>query len=620
MAKSFLDTTGLDALWLKLKTAISALVVEVSGKVSKDGDTMSGDLDMGTNCITNCNEIGAASGNELMVNSYTCFDNGARFNGNNLNMEGGEINMGESGISNCTFIEGGGDNDTVRFDSNIGLDGYGFYQEADGIAGTANHLVQGNGHFRDIADTIMEDGSVIVDKIPTTDVVHNHIQKMLDYSRTRSLTYSELKTLRDNGQLLSGQWYRITDFVTVVSYTYVQSAGNAFDILVFAVESNKLSETAFACRHSGDTYFANSKLEAWELRYCLDNDRTRFIWANASTGKGVIYYMKDEFNNSAPYDFKNIKFRAKFINASAVTPSNVYTDSNRSRTAAISSILSYSSNYLFTFSTSSGTDATLISSVRGNTILPYKVSGVQYLNCIVLRAGNSTQSIYNMRFGNDCRNISIDVSNYMYNSTFEFAYNVYITATYIRHFEFGIEVNDVAIYSLNLVENLFIGNRVDHLIVAGNSHFRNLYFAGCNARICLYGCSAQSNHFGTNITDFHWIEQATFPQNYGTPTFTDTPSVDMCAGYFLYNDIYINTYYVNIGIPFFMNNVFIGAVSYAIFNKLSTATYSFNTPTHYLNIAGGAYGTKTGGGIFTPPNNSASTVFIRKSGTTTIEV
>lgn len=36
MAQSFLDTTGLDALWLKLKTAISALVVEVSGKADTD--------------------------------------------------------------------------------------------------------------------------------------------------------------------------------------------------------------------------------------------------------------------------------------------------------------------------------------------------------------------------------------------------------------------------------------------------------------------------------------------------------------------------------------------------------------------------------------------------------
>jgi hypothetical protein len=26
------------------------------------------------------------------------------------------------------------------------------------------------------------------------------------------------------------------------------------------------------------------------------------------SGKGIIYYMKDEYNNECPYDFKNIQF------------------------------------------------------------------------------------------------------------------------------------------------------------------------------------------------------------------------------------------------------------------------------------------------------------------------
>lgn len=51
-----------------------------------------------------------------------------------------------------------------------------------------------------------------------------------------------------------------------------------------------------------------NNLSSWELKYCLDNDITRFLWASAS-GKGVIYYMKDEFNNECPYDFKNILFK-----------------------------------------------------------------------------------------------------------------------------------------------------------------------------------------------------------------------------------------------------------------------------------------------------------------------
>ena len=60
-----------------------------------------------------------------------------------------------------------------------------------------------------------------------------------------------------------------------------------------------------------DTYFNNCNLNAWELKYCLANDANRFDWAN-STGKGVIYYMKDEFDNEAPYDFKNVLINGKY--------------------------------------------------------------------------------------------------------------------------------------------------------------------------------------------------------------------------------------------------------------------------------------------------------------------
>ena len=55
-------------------------------------------------------------------------------------------------------------------------------------------------------------------------------------------------------------------------------------------------------------YFANSDLSAWQIWYCLDNDTTRFAWADATNGKGVIYRMIDEWNNDVPYDFKNIQF------------------------------------------------------------------------------------------------------------------------------------------------------------------------------------------------------------------------------------------------------------------------------------------------------------------------
>ena len=123
-----------------------------------------------------------------------------------------------------------------------------------------------------------------------TDISSNYVTKCV------STTYSDLVTLRSNNQLVPGTTYRITDYETTTSTTDTQSAGHAFDILVVADDVNKLNENARAILHSGDTYFANCKLEAWKIKYCLDNDTTRFDWASSS-GKGVIYEMEDENGN-----------------------------------------------------------------------------------------------------------------------------------------------------------------------------------------------------------------------------------------------------------------------------------------------------------------------------------
>lgn len=265
----------------------------------------------------------------------------------------------------------------------------------------------------------------------------------------QSITHAKLKLLRDNGKLVAGMQYRITDFVTTTNQPDTRSAGHQFDIIVTALSANSLSENASADHHitggvgegctfkdeviadedgnlndgavtsyyyiyedfsgpgegplaegyksmdifveydylgnndgvtvpvlykndlegygeegpdyqdvfyyegnikidgitydkwrkicdsqeggpfwdastgkiwaltnvivnagdsADDDYFKYANLGAWEIKYCLDNDETRFVWADEENGKGVIYYMKDEFNNECSYDFKNIQF------------------------------------------------------------------------------------------------------------------------------------------------------------------------------------------------------------------------------------------------------------------------------------------------------------------------
>lgn len=207
-------------------------------------------------------------------------------------------------------------------------------------------------------------------------------------SQVQEITWAELKALRDNSNLTSGQFYRITDYQCTTVQSDTRSAGNQFDIIVLALTNNTLSEQAWAALHSGDTYFANSNLSAWKLWYCLDNDTTRFAWADntSGNGRGVIYRMIDEFNNDIPYDFKNIQFKH---------PTNPH--------------YSY---YYYTFSNDIGsTDYSLSIShwCFSNTIKECSISNKKRLNHIVFNGDNCYYNFFNFQ----CSNIYFDsYSNY----------------------------------------------------------------------------------------------------------------------------------------------------------------------------------------------------------------
>ena len=175
----------------------------------------------------------------------------------------------------------------------------------------ANAVTQGKIGANAVATDNIENGAVTNEKLSDGSITEIKIDETYSQKIANAVevTYSALKDMRDNGKLVAGQYYRITDFVTTSAQAETRSAGHAFDIVVVALDSHTLSETANAVQHNGDTYYDGCNLEAWELKYCIDNDTTRFAWADEVNGKGVIYYMKDEFNNECPYDFKNIQFK-----------------------------------------------------------------------------------------------------------------------------------------------------------------------------------------------------------------------------------------------------------------------------------------------------------------------
>ena len=154
---------------------------------------------------------------------------------------------------------------------------------------------------------IDEDGMTIKEKLTELS------EKIDNFNPTPmiSVTYAELVALRDDGELIAGMQYRITDYVTTTAQENTQSAGHQFDVIVTADNANTLNEVARACLHDGDTYFseAGAKLEAWQIWYCLDNDTERFAWASEeildSTGCSIKSDLVDgdAFKNPMPFSY-----------------------------------------------------------------------------------------------------------------------------------------------------------------------------------------------------------------------------------------------------------------------------------------------------------------------------
>ena len=272
-----------------------------------------------------------------------------------------------------------------------------------------------------------------------------------------NITYMGLKTLKDSGNLVPGQQYRITDYICTTNKIVARSADNQFDIIVTADNENTLNEVARAAVHNGDEYFANCDLNAWKIWYCFDNDTTRFAWADGINGRGVIYRMIDEWNNDVPYDFKNIIYTVKqsfifkqFANyylfnrdtsidkningkmyygyITEVKPQhwaknkcwitednpNIYSklyNSNGTNIIPIGNIIKVISDNYETYTFGKTDDLSKTGNCYNNTILPYYSSGILMLNNDTFNGGCHSNSLgkncYFNTFKDDCYNNSL---------------------------------------------------------------------------------------------------------------------------------------------------------------------------------------------------------------------
>lgn len=417
-------------------------------------------------------------------------------------------------------------------------------------------------------------------------------------------TYSELKSLRDNSQLIPGCWYRIIDYITTVNeavITNARSAGHPFDIVVMALTADTLSEDALAVQHDGDTYFQNSRLGAWGLKYTLDNvnwskqagtyvydEDNEYIffvlgditlqghkykllqgfgmyvedWSNyalmdsieeggsiycyrgvpeefdpeyidevgtassvetiSEGGNGTITWMKDEFGNECPYDFKTIQFKRYMTTDSAserkgFNDKYMLADSNDPAAGLSADETDFIWAYTFSSDNSGGEqeDYSLTSEhkVHDNVFKPYRgglpnnvmFGSSNYGNTFGYDCYNNSCGAYcqNNYWGNSCYNNScgdICFGNYWGNSCINnscgngFSSNFYGNDCSLNYCGTSCGTNSWG----NSCHNNFCGDVCYH-----NSYGNNCYNNSC-------GNTCQSNSWGNDCSNNSWGSNVTY--------------------------------------------------------------------------------------------------------------
>lgn len=149
-----------------------------------------------------------------------------------------------------------------------------------------------------------------------------------------------------------------------------------------------------------ETKIVPVNMNAWELKYCLDNDKDLFDWAETD-GKGVIYWLKDEFGNEAPYDFKNVMFRRYQVSSASYSVLNGLRNLYLYLDGCFGLSRNNNNKYWYTFASADGiTDGSLFGECTYNTIQPYiylspKGKNIKGLNNIVLQNANRNELGYN---------------------------------------------------------------------------------------------------------------------------------------------------------------------------------------------------------------------------------
>jgi len=368
-------------------------------------------------------------------------------------------------------------------------------------------------------------------------------------SPMKSTTHAELLAMRNAGTLTPGMQYRITDYVCTTTQEESRAVSHPFDIIVVADDASTLNENARACLHEGDTYYTaenhSANLEAWELKYCIDNDGDRFAWADATNGKGVIFWMKDERGNECPYDFKQIQFkRYKITECTVQSLVGMLTALEHGK--AITAVDEANPVWVYTFSVYDPEAETPTYEDGSVAVMNEAMGCIVYGNVIKCYLNYADMTEYTGPYVNYLNNIVFDntFGKLCYNNAFENGCNSNTFSNSFTNNTFGGECSRNTFgknCNRNTFGNYFSGNTFGSNFISntfGHTCSGNTFSDSCSMNSLRNGCG--SNTFGkgcTNNTFGGYCTDNTFGENCANNTFGEN-----CANNTFGDRCYSNTF------------------------------------------------------------------------------
>ena len=174
-------------------------------------------------------------------------------------------------------------------------------QLAENLASDVEQVVNNDFVPNESGDVVFTDSNNNEHELITAegfgDALNEALPSALADAQVIKTTWSELKALRDGGQLVAGSLYRITDYNCTTTQENTRSAGHQFDIVLLALSADKLAEEGWAMMNESNIYdvtFSDGVTKkCWIYNAAISGDPS-YNFVDCDTLLGADGYVEDD--------------------------------------------------------------------------------------------------------------------------------------------------------------------------------------------------------------------------------------------------------------------------------------------------------------------------------------